>query len=134
MNGYKEVARQEWPAVLSALERTKKRIVLLSHSKIQNFKNPMGEDFQRYSCDLENTVYDETARWADAVLFGNYLTLVKKDGQKAKGIGGTERRLYTERRDSYNAKNRYGMPEEIDFSEVKPEEMYNAIFSYIENI
>ena len=101
-------------------------ILILGHSRIRPFKNPLGADFDRYVSDCHEKTWNVTARWADAILFGNFLTVVDKEKQgKGKGVGGTSRMLYTERRDAFEAKNRFGMPFEIsldvdDVSQVWP--------------
>lgn len=91
-------------------------IVYLSHIKIDKFANPTGPDFDRYTTNLNQKYIGGIADdWCDAVLFGTYYTVVKEGrGQKAKGIGGNIRVVYTSRRDAWNAKNRCGMPERID--------------------
>lgn len=89
-------------------------IIMLGHTQVKPYKNPMGEDFDRYVADVHHKTWGVTHKWADAVLFGTFLTITEKKNNKVKGIGGTERVLYTERRDAYDAKNRYNMPEEIE--------------------
>lgn len=56
--------------------------------------------------------------WADMVLFANYETYVVKEGsgdmKKAKAKGG-KRVMYTTHHPCWDAKNRKGFPEKIDF-------------------
>lgn len=115
----------EWLKFLQRLDRLNAlglTIVLLGHSRIKPFKNPLGADYDRYECDIHAKTWAVTAKWADAVLFGNFYTHVEmkrgdaKKGmadKKGKGTGGTERWLYTERRAAFDAKNRFGMDKEI---------------------
>ena len=116
--GY-DVSIAEWLILLQELDRLRTKrnmqIVLLSHSKVKPFKNPLGEDFDRYIADCHEKTWQATAKWADAVFFGTFRTVVeKKKGGRGKGIGGDERVIYTTRRDAYDAKNRYGMEPEIE--------------------
>lgn len=131
--GPRNVAAGEWIKLLSELERTGKIIILLSHAKVVNFRDPLTADYQRYSCDLAPEVYAATSRWADAILFGKFLAIAEPEdaGKRArhKGKGGQDRWLYTERRDAFDAGNRYGMPAEIDFSDVAPDGMWAAIYN-----
>jgi len=111
------VAVPEWIQMLAKLDRIRTKgvmIILLSHVKIGTFKNPSGNDFDRYAADLDKSTWGITHKWADAVLFGKFVTITEKDKGRSKGIGGVDRILYTEYRDAYDAKNRYGMPDEID--------------------
>jgi hypothetical protein len=115
--GY-DLAVGEWLKLLARLERLNEQhgvtIVLLGHAKVQAFRNPLGPDYDRYVSDVHAKTWGPSARWADAVLFGNFYTVVDREKQgKGKGVGGTDRVIYTERRDAWDAKNRYGMPEEI---------------------
>jgi hypothetical protein len=112
----------EWLGLLAKLERladSGKNVVLLSHAQVRRFQNPAGPDFDRYISDAHEKTWAVTSKWCDAVLFGTFVTAVTggKTGDrpvKGKGIGGSERVVYCEHRDSWDAKNRYGMPESID--------------------
>ena len=60
--------------------------------------------------------------WADMLLFANYKTLVvKTDDKKYKGQGGQQRIVYTTHTASWDAKNRFDLPEVIplDYSQIK---------------
>ena len=69
------------------------------------------------------------------MLFGNFFTVIddekkaKRQG-KGKAIGGTDRVLYTERRDAFDAKNRFGMPTEIWLPD-NPAESWTTIWSHV---
>jgi len=139
--GY-DVAITEWLKLLAALDRLKDKgvvIVILSHCKVKSFKNPMGADYDRYVSDVHDKTWAVTAKWADAVLFGNFFTVVETARsskpealRKGKGIGGTERVIYTERRDAFDAKNRYNMPPVIDIPN-EPDKMWSTIWGHIAN-
>jgi hypothetical protein len=111
----------DWLQMLARLDRlwdAGLTIVLLSHCKIKTFKNPMGADYDRYVADVHDKTWSVTHKWADFVGFGTFLSVIEggKTGERAKkgkGIGMASRVLYTERRDSFDAKNRYGMPDMI---------------------
>lgn len=120
--GY-DIALRDWLVFLSRLEALQKSqgttIVLLSHIKISTFKNPDGADYDRWVSDVHHKTWGQTAKWADDVFFGNFLSVIEdvkvsKATKKGKGTGGTSRIVYTERRDAWDAKNRHGMPEYID--------------------
>ncbi len=90
------------------------RVILLGHSQVRPFKNPYGEDYDRYVPDVHHKTWNLTHKWADMVLFANYFIVVdKQKGGRAKGHGGQERIMYTEFHAAYEAKNRYGLPAEI---------------------
>jgi hypothetical protein len=115
-------ALDEWRVMLGALERLRKakalNVVLIAHSWIRPFKNPEGEDFDRYELKLHPKAGGLVKEWADAVLFANYETFVAKDGKtkRSRGVDTGARLLFTERRAAYDAKNRYGLPTSLPLS------------------
>jgi len=121
--GY-DVAITEWLKLLAGLDKLRDTgvvIVILSHCRIKTFKNPLGADYDRYVSDVHDKTWAVTGKWSDAILFGNFFSAVETERskkpealKKGKGIGGAERVIYTERRDAFDAKNRYGMTETID--------------------
>lgn len=131
--GY-EVSVSEWIKMLQRLDQLNAKglgILVLGHSKIKPFKNPTGADFDRYVADCHDKTWGASAKWADAVLFGNFLTIIDKEKKgKGKGIGGTDRMLYTERRDAWDAKNRFGMDPEIQLTD-DPAAMWAQVWSQI---
>lgn len=111
----------DWLEMLNRLTMLHKAgliILLLGHCQVRPFRNPLGVDFDRYVSDLHHKTWSVTHKWADAVLFGNFFTVIDNEEKakrtgKGKAIGGTDRVVYTERRDAYDAKNRYGMPQQV---------------------
>lgn len=115
--GY-EVAVADWLQLLQALDALATEgmhVLLLGHVQVRPFKNPLGDDYDRFVGDLHPKTAAPTFRWADAVLFGTFRTILDDSHGKArpKGIGGQDRVLFTEHHDAYDAKNRLGMPAEI---------------------
>jgi hypothetical protein len=116
------VALDEWRRFLAALEGVRKakrmHLVLIAHAWIKPFKNPAGDDFDRYEMKLHAKAGGLLKEWADAVLFANYETFAKKDEKtkRVKGISTGARLLYTQRTAAYDAKNRYSLPEELPLS------------------
>jgi hypothetical protein len=114
-----ELSLSDWRELLQRLDslRLSKRMTIfcLCHTKVSTFKNPEGADYDRYSPDCNAKTWSLTHKWADAVLFGNFETVVDTGGvsKKGKARGGQQRMLYTERHASYDAKNRLGLPPEI---------------------
>jgi hypothetical protein len=136
MRGY-DRSVTDWRTLLSRLDelRTRHNIasIFLSHAQVRPFSNPLGEDFKRFEADCHSKTWGVTGRWADGVFFGTYETVVPEDRQGRsthKGIGKSHRILYTERRDAFDAKNRYGMPELIHMTN-EPKESWNIVHKLI---
>lgn len=118
MRGY-DVALADWRQFLGLLDRVRAErrmsILILAHTRVKQFKNPEGSDFDRYSVDAHEKTWSLTHKWADMVLFANFATEAQKDGAgRVKGKGGTRRVLYTQRTAAWDAKNRNGLPYQID--------------------
>jgi len=119
------IAAQKWREVLDGLNALRNDkgmiVILLAHTTIKRFDSPEVEPYDRYQPKLQERSNAVVREWADAVLFANYKTIVKKDAvgfnqTNNRGISTGERLLYTSERPAYMAKNRYAMPETIPFT------------------
>lgn len=132
--GY-DISVTDWLEMLRLLDLIQTNgvtIILLSHCQVRTSKQPITEDFDRYVSDVHHKTWAATHKWADAVLFGTFRTIVDTKDNRPKGIGGTDRVLYTERRDAFDAKNRYGMPEQIDIPG-QPNQIWSVVWNAITN-
>lgn len=96
-------------------------VVLTAHAKMRKFEQPdeMGA-YDRWEMKLSKQVAPMVKEWADMVLFANYKTfVVNVDGQGAqKGknkVQGGKRVMYTTHHSCWDAKNRYGLADEVPF-------------------
>lgn len=118
---YNELA-QMWSDLLTQLEADlietgKMHVVFLAHSTTKKFELPEEEgQFDRYQLDLEKKVAPLLKAWSDMILFVNYRTIVVVDDKlkTAKGQGGTRRMMFAEHTAAFDAKNRDGLPREMD--------------------
>lgn len=117
---------------LSAVVDAGVNVVLTAHAQIRKFEQPdeMGA-YDRWELKLGKKTSSQTSplvkEWADMLLFANYKTYsVATDdkGKKHKAQGG-RRVMYTTHHPCWDAKNRYGLPEECEFD-------YSVIKSIIE--
>ena len=114
----------QWRFLLNALEwfNTAKQIgiVLVGHCQIERFNDPSGDSYDRYSPRLSKTVSALTREWCDEVLFATYktFTVEKDEGFNRKRHVGVDggRVLKTTEKPSHLAKNRLGLPDEIEMS------------------
>lgn len=97
-------------------------VVLNAHAQMRKFEQPdeMGA-YDRWELKLGKKTTSQTSplvkEWADMVLFANYKTYsvaVDDKGKKRKAQGGS-RVMYTSHHPCWDAKNRYGLPEEMPF-------------------
>lgn len=123
-NGY-VYAKEEFGRFLNRLEdAVEKRInvVLTAHAQIRKFEQPdeMGA-YDRYELKLGKKTQSQTSplvkEWSDMLLFAKYkIYSVAADdkGKKHKAQGG-KRVMYTSHHPCWDAKNRYGLADELEF-------------------
>lgn len=123
-NGY-VYAKEEFGRFLNFLSELVDagvNVVLTAHAQIRKFEQPdeMGA-YDRYELKLGKKTQSQTSplvkEWADMLLFCNYKTIsvvVDDKGKKNKAQGG-RRVMYTSHHPCWDAKNRYGLPEEVPF-------------------
>lgn len=132
-NGY-VYAKEEIGRFLNLLDEVIERqinVVLTAHAQIRKFEQPdeLGA-YDRYELKLGKKTSSQTSplikEWADTILFANYKTLsiaTDDNGKKFKAHGGT-RVMYTAHHPCWDAKNRWGLKEEVPFD-------YNEIARFI---
>ena len=125
--GYKYLF-EEFGRLLNALELVRGQgvnVVICCHATIRKFEQPdeLGA-YDRWGLKLTDSPKASIAgmvkEWADMVIFANYKTIVVNvDGKGAtKGknkVQGGKRVMYTSHHSCWDAKNRFGLPEEMDF-------------------
>jgi len=131
--GY-EIALADWRNFLASLdmlrEVRKMSILCLCHVRVKTFKNPEGADYDRWTPDIHEKTWGLTHKWSDAVLFMNYETFVNEKDPKKKGKATStqQRIMFTERHAAYDAKNRFGLPSEIELGN-SGQEAWNAFLN-----
>ena len=122
--GYK-IAVELWRKYTQYLNRLRneKNMVIfqIAHTAIRTFYPPDSESYDRYEIALHKGASALLQEHSDIVVFGNYdVNLVKSQSkmgkQEKRAVSSGERKLWTQERPAWLAKNRYAMPESIDFS------------------
>lgn len=130
--GY-ESSLAAWRELMFLLDKVRERGVmpfLLCHTAVKPFKNPEGEDYDRYQPDMHHKTWGLTHKWADFVGFMKFETFTEKTNNRAKGVGGQQRILCVERHAAYDAKNRLGLTDEIELGD-SPKDAWNNFTSAI---
>ena len=113
---------QKYIDYLNQLRNEKNMIIMqLAHTNIRTFYPPDGESYDRYEIALHKAASAKLQEHSDILMFGNYdVNLVKSQGkmgkQEKRAVSSGERKLWTQEKPAWLAKNRYGMEEQIDFS------------------
>jgi len=119
------VAVEEFRKFIAGLERIHRRgllIMINAHCQIKAFNNPVGDNYDRYELKASKQLAGIVKEWSDAVLFARYEVLTVKEGSaksKAKGVGGQKRIVHTQHCAGWDAKNRFGLPDEMPFDMVE---------------
>lgn len=118
--GY-QVALDTWRVLLAALERMQREqglhVVLVAHSFIKTFRNPEGQDFDRYILKVQEKAAALIREWCSGVYFANFEVFTQQDkAKRVRGVSTGARLLYTQRTAAYDAKDRYGLPELLPLS------------------
>ncbi len=134
--GY-DVSITDWLSLLQRLDKINQRgvmILILAHCQVRPFKNPLGEDYDRYIANVHHKTWGVTHKWADAVFFANFVAVIEeKKKNRPKGIGGNDRIIFTQHHDAYDAKNRYAMQPEIDIPP-EPGQMWPTLWAAIKGV
>lgn len=117
-------ALDTWRVLLAELERARAKglhVVLIAHSAIRSANNPEGANFDRYEMKLHKAAGALFREWASAVLFARYETVSattadKGGAKKALGVSTGRRVLETQHAAAFDAKNRYGLPVQIEMT------------------
>ena len=127
-NGY-VYTKEEFGRFLNSLEDVIEKginVVLTAHAQLRKFEQPdeMGA-YDRWELKLGKKTQSQTSplvkEWADMLLFANYKTYsvaVDDKGKKHKAQGG-KRVMYTTHHPCWDAKNRYGLEDELPFDFVE---------------
>jgi len=114
-------ANKVWLEMIGKLSRLQEtrgmNIILIAHSQVKTFQDPQTQSgYDRYQLKLNEKAGALFREFVDSVLFANYEVFTKKDGGRTRAFGDGARVLFTERRPSFDAKNRLGLPFQIPLS------------------
>ncbi len=118
--------QEEFGKLLNSLEEVVQKgihVVITAHAKMNKVEQPdeMGA-YDRWELKLTKQCSPMLKEWADMLLFANYKTLVvKTEDKKYKGQGGQQRIVYTTHTASWDAKNRFDLPDVIplEYAQIK---------------
>ena len=109
---------EEWNRLMTALDGCIGRginVTLIAHARQRKIELPdQSGAFDHWEMKVSKQVAPLLKEWADLLLFLNYKTYVVTDDNKSKKATGGKRVMFTSHNPVYDAKNRYGLPDEID--------------------
>lgn len=91
--------------------------VVIAHGKPRKYELPEEQgQFDRWEMKLSKQVAPLIKEWCDMLLFCNYKTFVVTTENNTKKAQGGKRVMYTTHNPCWDAKNRFGLPEELELS------------------
>ena len=109
---------EEFSRLLSVLDEVIAagiHVVVTAHAKMRKFEQPdeMGA-YDRWEMKLSKQVAPLIKEWCDELLFLNYKTFVASTVSNTKKAQGGKRVMYATHHPCWDAKNRHGLPDEIE--------------------
>jgi hypothetical protein len=139
-NGPKNAARVDWnPRFLASLDNLLQEdinVLLIAHSQIKPYKNPLGPDHDRITPMVDKEVWAFTSAWSSSIFFYNYHYTVQTDkggsdnSKKGKAQENISRMIFTDQSPAYEAKNRYGLDRYIDAGDSGEEAFQNFLKAF----
>lgn len=103
-------------------------VVITAHAKPRKFELPEEQGaFDRYEMKLTRQVAPLIKEWCDALLFCNYKIYVVTTENNSKKAQGGKRVLYTTHKPTYDAKNRFNLPEELELNFSSIQHLFEGI-------
>jgi hypothetical protein len=126
-------ALKTWKLILDRLEEINVSkdvwIVLVGHVMVEQFKNPSGDNYDRYVPKLEKTASAAVREWCEEYFFATQVVHTTTDGkgfqERKKAVGSGDRVLKTAGAAAFLAKRRVSMPDTIPLS-------WSAYLEYVE--
>lgn len=109
--------RKDLQGRLDELHAAGLNVVLLAHAIMRKQETPDAPAYDRWELNLSKKIAPALRAWADLLIFCNYQVFVVQEGdgpaKRGKAIGEAKRMMYATHKPTHDAKNRYGLPDEM---------------------
>lgn len=110
-----------WRQFMAALERIRakgKGVILIGHSTVKQFADPLGGAYDRYQPQMQPKAWGPMHQWADYTFFALRETSIEEIGGRKVGMDTGKVFLHTSWSPAWEAKARsdYPFPEELELS------------------
>ena len=117
--GFTMVAERFQKDFLNRLDRLIAKnvnVVLIAHAMMRKLESPDEPPYDRWELKTSKKVAPIVKEWADILAFMNYdITVVEENGRN-KAKGKAKRMIHFNHKPTYDAKNRYGLPDDAPLS------------------
>lgn len=92
-------------------------VIINAHVALRKFEQPDEQGaYDRYELKMSKQVAPLVKEWTDIMLFANYKLFVNKgEGMDKNKVSGGKRVMYATHHPCWDAKNRHGLPDEMEF-------------------
>lgn len=116
-----ELLKSEWSNLMTILYKLKdhgKNILCIAHEATETVENPEGDNYMRYVLNIHKKSVPLVVAKMDAVLFAQHEKILtsKGSGDKKIAVDTGRRILHTVEKPAWTAKNRFGLPEQVEFT------------------
>lgn len=101
-------------------------VVLLAHALMRKFESPEDPPYDRWEMKLSKKVTPIVREWCDILLFINYEVKTVETNGKAKARGKAKRVMHANHSPTYDAKNRYDLPDTMQLSFEPLQDIYDG--------
>lgn len=101
-------------------------VVLLAHALMRKFESPEDPPYDRWEMKLSKKVTPIVREWCDILLFINYEVKTVETNGKAKARGKAKRVMHANHSPTYDAKNRYDLPDTMPLSFEPLQDIYDG--------
>lgn len=91
-------------------------VTLLAHAMMRKLETPDSQPYDRWELKVSKKVAPVVKEWADILLFMNYDVMVVEENGRNKARGAARRVMHANHRPIYDAKNRYGLEDNLELS------------------
>lgn len=113
-------ALDQWRFFILGLEKLRSQgfnVLLLAHGHVKTFRNPTGEDYDRWQLKMNAKAASFLREKMDAVGFAHFEDFTKEDSKKQTKAGTTGDRIISFDHDpAYESKRGINLPDEIELS------------------
>lgn len=89
-------------------------VVLIAHAAMRKVESPDEPPYDHWEMSLSRKIAPKVKEWTDILLFANYRIMVVEENGRNKARGKARRMMYANHHPTYDAKNRFGLPDEME--------------------
>jgi hypothetical protein len=107
-------------------EKQNMHILFLAHSMIRHVDPPDAPGYDRYELKLSKQGNGILKEWPDLLLFATYELFKVKQADGKEKVGGGRRIMFASHHPTFDAKNRFGLPDQMDFDFAKIAHLFTS--------